>query len=74
MSQYDNIPTWEEMQDLRMWVMAGCPAGTPTHDAGLMVRRLWKLMEGLPKHVPIYAWGSDEWRAERQRLADLVQK
>lgn len=68
---YDDLPTWEELQDVRMWIMAGCPAAYREIDPRLMVRRLWKLMEGLPHHLAIYAWGSDEWKAELARHRGL---
>jgi len=68
---YDNLPTWEELRDVRTWIMMGCPAAFRDLDPREMVKRLWKLMEGLPSHLPIYAWGAPEWRAERARLRGL---
>jgi hypothetical protein len=68
---YDNLPTWEEMCVARDWLMAGCPVIRQHQDPAEAVRILHKLVEGLPKHIAIYAWGSDEWRAERERLRSL---
>src|ERR1051325_459986 len=60
---YDDLPTWEELQDVRTWIMVGCPAAYRDIDPRVMAQRLWKLKEGLPKHGPIYAWGPDERKA-----------
>lgn len=70
--RFDDLPTWEELQTVRGWIMAGCPAGHRDYDPRAMVLLLWKLMEGLPHHLPIYAWGSDEWKAELARWRGLV--
>lgn len=72
---YDDLPTWEELCELRTWVMRGCPAGglQTDADAGRMVRRLWKLIEALPHHLPHYAYGTDEWKAELARLRQEAQ-
>lgn len=69
---YDDLPTWQELVQMRGWIMAGCPIGHRESDPRAMVRLLWKLMEGLPHHLPIYAWGSDEWKAEHARHRGLV--
>ena len=67
--KYDNLPTWEELLDVRDWLGAGCPAAWHREPGPeVIVKRLWKLIEGLPKHLPIYAYASPEWRAERERL------
>lgn len=68
--RFDDLPTWEELIQARGWIMVGCPAAHRDYDARAMVALLWKLMEGLPHHLPIYAWASDEWKAERARLRE----
>jgi hypothetical protein len=68
MTDYSNIPTWGDMQLIRSWIDAGCPVAHRNHDARACVLLLHKLMEGIPKHIPIYCWGDPEWKAEIERL------
>jgi hypothetical protein len=70
--KYDDLPTWEELCDVRTWIMMGCPAAHREIDPRVMVNLLLKLIKGLPAHLPIYAWGSPEWRAELARLRGLT--
>ena len=76
MSTLDDLPTWQELVTLRGWVGQGCPSAHRNYDCAAQVHVLMKLLEGLPHHLPHYAWGSPEWRAElnRHKEAQLVKQ
>ena len=59
----DDLPSAPDVVMARGWLMAGCPAVSREHDAKKAVRVLWRLLEALPSHLPIYCWGTRENRA-----------
>lgn len=74
--KYDDLPTWEELRELTSWVHNGCPPvpGRITQvEPARAFRSLLKLLNGLPHHLPHYAYGTDEWRAELARLRQEAQ-
>jgi hypothetical protein len=67
-------PTWEELVQLTSWVGQGCPSGHRDYDGRVMVKRLYGLLQHLPRYLPHYAYSSPEWRAELARLGLLEIK
>lgn len=66
--KYDNLPTWYELVYLTGWKDAACPAAHRDYDARTAVHILHRLLEGLPSHLPHYAFASPEHKAELERL------
>lgn len=66
MTDKRQLPHPEDVIEARAWLLAGCPA-YPAKDAfgerrdvKKCIDTLVELMEALPSHLPVYAFGSPE--------------
>lgn len=69
--KYEDLPTWEELVQLTSWVGQGCPVAKRDYDTRAAVELLYSLLNALPRHLPHYAYGSPEWRAELVRRGQI---
>lgn len=67
---YDDLPTWEELVNATNWLADGCPVVRKFNSTEVYVTTLLKLTRRLPKYLPHYAYGSEEWKAEMNRLRE----
>ena len=59
-----SLPSPDAVLNAREWLRAGCPALTRAGQpcAANSIATLRRLVDALPSHLPLYCYGSDEWR------------
>lgn len=67
LSNLYELPSVYELLYARSWVLAGCPAAAKDHDAPEAARVLMKLFNALPGHLPVYCYGTPEYKADTER-------
>ena len=57
-----DLPNVKLLLEARGWLLQGAPSASKHHDAPKCVKTLLRLIDALPKHMDMYAYGTEEYR------------